>query len=806
MRWVAVLVLLALPTMSPVFGAESLPDGRDEDVIGAIAPSEVIVHQNETVSTYITVQNKANANQALTVEVLSVPEPLTVLGLPLSEIVVPNHLRQLTFSIKANATAAFQNHTVSFSVSSDLEGAESKTISMNVIVAPWSNLNFGAQGVSQLTVDEKVRTSVAMNLSNNGTMADNVSFSLSSNSGWAWGWDMQNIVDGTAHLLVQPGQLVYAYFWVDVPAIQNGMPLFETGPRFTLTATSSLDRAAVQWSVDLMMNEKKNATIDAYDPLLEVAPNQDGRLYAVVRNVGNTPNTLNITLQPLDENGGLLPGSSPSDRFTEEGWVVALFGGLEDIVLQPNESRTVEIGFQAPNEFEGGLSIQLQVFANGASTLLRTATMTATINRTASASASYSENGCNNILSTQPCSVSISVLNTGNSYNTYLLRLGEVTDGFEVALPANTMLVQQGQTKTFAPLSVGADEGSVAFMTGLASIEVLGDAGTVLDTVSVPLVVGPEINWTFRNVAEQVNARGRLTIAMEARNDGNAVDGLIVQLQSSHVVDMGFIPPENAVYEEDVEFPRSFEINDVPLNSNFTIRAWVQLPQDQVNNGTVTITTSIRSRYAPELPFIHTSTGDYLGQAWQPVDEEDAGIDWGGMASTAVLYLKAWSGVLLAIVFASLVIYKAVIDRDRRLEQQNVLPYQEKSAEDDWMARYQKEPTPVEEPEPPREPLQAVPKETYEAMFRHAHGQASQPQSPVDDALVSAATLVLDKRTEDISKAKANDVLLSLQNQGVILSPTSASEPVPTTVLSDVQPLQEKMTPSNQQPEDDLEF
>ena len=37
---------------------------------------------------------------------------------------------------------------------------------------------------------------------------------------------------------------------------------------------------------------------------------------------------------------------------------------------------------------------------------------------------------------------------------------------------------------------------------------------------------------------------------MEVRNEGNAVDGLTVQLQSSHAVDMGFIPPDIAVYEE----------------------------------------------------------------------------------------------------------------------------------------------------------------------------------------------------------------------------------------------------------------
>ena len=122
---------------------------------------------------------------------------------------------------------------------------------------------------------------------------------------------------------------------------------------------------------------------------------------------------------------------------------------------------------------------------------------------------------------------------------------------------------------------------------------------------------------------------------MEVRNDGNAVDGLLVQLQSSHSTPMGFIPPDSAIYEDGVEFPRSFEINDIPLGANFTIRAWVELPQDQNTNGTVFINTSIRSRFAPELPFVHTSEGEYLGMTWQPSEEVDEGFNW---SSACLLY------------------------------------------------------------------------------------------------------------------------------------------------------------------------
>ena len=84
----------------------------------------------------------------------------------------------------------------------------------------------------------------------------------------------------------------------------------------------------------------------------------------------------------------------------------------------------------------------------------------------------------------------------------------------------------------------------MAFTLGETTFELLDDTGMVVDSTTVELKVAPQIAWTFRNVAEQVNAKGRLSIAMEVRNDGNAVDGLIVQLQSSHSVDMGFIPPD----------------------------------------------------------------------------------------------------------------------------------------------------------------------------------------------------------------------------------------------------------------------
>ncbi len=782
---VLMLLLLFAPLMGAMVLGEEVTMARSGPEVGIASPSEVIVHQNETASTYITLHNKASVNQAFTIEAGSLPEHLSVVGLPSTTLLVPNHLQQVAFGIRASNDAPFQNETVSFWITSDVNASLNETVTMNVWTAKRSNLSFGGDGSSEFFVDEKVRTSIAVNISNNATYPDNVSFSITGSAPWTWGWNMANTVGLDAYIQMQPNTLAYVYLWVDIPAVENGLPLQNTGPEFYLTATSALDRTTETWRFDLLMNQKRNASIDIVESEVTVAPNQDARASLTVRNVGNSPNRLNMTLFGLASNGQTLDNVLPSDRFNASGWTVALFGALEDEILQPNESRVVEIGFQAPDSYSGSMEVEFRVFPTGAATYLRTATVRATIVRESSAELTYLPYGCNDIAPEDSCMANLTVENTGNARTTFTLRAGEVTDGFEVSVPSATRVLEPGFTAAFDPVRIYADPGVLAFTQGTAVVEVLDDEGSVLDTVEVSLKVAPVIEWTFRNIEEQVNAKGRLTLAMEVRNDGNAVDGLIVQLQSTHSVPMGFIPPEGAIFEGEGPNPRSFELNDIPLNSNFTIRAWVDLPMDQNSNGTVYINTSIRSRLAPEIPFVHTTQADYLGIPWQPAPEVDEGIDWGGLASTGWLYLKAWSGVLVAIVISGLIIFKAVKDREHRMLQATTLPYQEVSTAgaEDWMKHFQPQPDVVKQPSVLQQ-APVVDASAYEQHFRQQHGEASMAQPSVDPKLVNAATLVLDQRTEEAHRHKADmllDSILPAVKDAGFPNTTSTEEIPPTT-------------------------
>ena len=770
MRWMGLALLLILHTLAPLAHAEPEVNAREGEIAGITAPSEVIVHPNETVNTYITLHNLVTVNQEFTVSVVSMPSMLNAGGLPQSEVLVPNHLKQVAFGISADMNAMYATHQVEFSVTTDYDETYSRSVWMNVTVAPYSNLKFGSDNSTTFTVDELVRTGVAVNITNNASLPDNVTFDLYSPSNWNWGWSIESNSEGNAFIEINPNSLAYVYFWVDIPAVENGMPLAGTGPRFTLTGISGLDKEIISWSFDLHMNQKRNVSIDEVEKDIELAPGENGRMLVSVRNVGNTPNRLNITLQGLNEQGEPLQGYPASDRFNYSGWTVALFGGLEELLLQPNESRTVEIGVQSPNIFNGELNVELQVFANGAQELTKVTRVKASINRTTNATLSYTQEGCSMLLAEVPCRSSLSVENTGNSYNSFTLRFNDVSDEFTATLAQESLLIQVGQKKTFSDLFINVTEGTLAFTQGEVVVELLGDELTVLDSVNIPVRAAPVVKWSLSNIVEDINSKNRLSIAIDVRNDGNAIDGFVVQLQSSHSVPMGLIPPEGAVFEEDVEYPRSFQLNGVPLGSNLTIRAWVDLPTDQKSNGTVYINTTILSIIATEeQTFLHTSQGDYLGTPWQDLEELDEGLDWNQIAATSWAYTKAWSGVIFAIIFSGLIIYKALIDRQRRIDNDATLPYQHVQSEaSDWMDKFQPPVVSASESNTVKDAPQ-VPKEAFEAVFRQQAGTSNPAAPPVDERLREAATLVLDARTTQANLEKADALLGEIQTKGTAL-------------------------------------
>ena len=338
-----IVVLILMHSTLSFAGAgagSSSPEARESelDVIGL---TQVTVHQNELIEVFLTLHNTGENDDTFSFQLESTVNGLTTTGLPCTQFVGSGLLKQVKFNLSADATATFGVYNMALNFSSENDQSWYQVEDFQVRIAPYSNLNFGVSGVSSFIVTPGTRTSVAMNITNNATLPDDIMFNLYSQTGWNWGWTMNTTEGVNAYETVQPDGLSYVFLWIDVPEIVDGLPLSNTGPRFQLKAVSSIDGAISQWSFDLLMNDFYNVTIDEAGADLLLKPGGNDRLPIILRNNGNTPNSLNITLEAISADGVPIQDISIDDRLVCDGWTIALFGGLEENSLQPNESLSL---------------------------------------------------------------------------------------------------------------------------------------------------------------------------------------------------------------------------------------------------------------------------------------------------------------------------------------------------------------------------------------------------------------------------------------------------------------------------------
>jgi len=768
-RWL-VLALFILPCLFPMVIATDDVQARENDEMMSVhTPDEVIVHRGGMSEVFFTTHNIAEEVQTFTANIENVSSDLSVTGLPLNYTLVENHLQQYKFNVTAASNSAYGSAFITLNITTDIDSSY-VTSQILVTIAPQSNLSFGISGVSSFTVEAGTRTSVAVNITNNALFDDNITYDIySPSSEYNWGWTMNETVGNNAFETLVPGQLSYVTVWIDVPEVIDGAPLQGTGPQFTLKAVSGLDRDLIQWSFNLIFDSYRNASIDFAEPNLELAPGDNGRLEITLRNSGNVDSRMNLTMQAIDENGDTISGFSKSDRFENDGWTVALFNGLEDQFLAPNESRTIEVGFQSPLQYSGSINVRFFVFAIGAYERTYSIDVGAEIVRERAGEASLATSGCNYLLPLQNCTSTITVTNLGNAIDYYSLEMLSSPEYVETNIPTSGIEIVSGFEKTFPEIIITAKNDSMAFDNGDVEIAVNFLNGEQFQIIKIPVKIAPLINWTFEDVVEEIDSKGRLSIAMTLRNNGNALDGLIVQLQSSHSTDMAFVPPFAAIVEEGVENPRSFEINDIPVGANFTLRAWVELPLEQQTNGTIWVNTTVRSKFSPEIEFLHISSTEYLGLPWQPeVIEDQPIVDFAAIISTTWEVLKAWSLVIMSAFVASMILLKANTDRNIRKAEEAVrnelLAKKNKAPEEvsDWLEKFSQS-----SQQPELASSLHVQKEHFEQAFSTRAGVSQPATEPVEESLRDAAKTVLETHDTTIAKHGADSILEVIQEQGI---------------------------------------
>ncbi|MGB2121062.1 MAG: hypothetical protein ACPIB8_06005 [Candidatus Poseidoniaceae archaeon] len=769
-RWV-VVVLAAL--MLPV-----LPVSADQDPFNFYIEDEIVAHPGETVQLRIAWQNIVGTARHFSVSVNSSDSNLTVSDLPTDWTrVASGRLGEMMINVTVAPNSNFETQSFSLDFLCQEVTNWSYTHNVDVLISKWSDIRFGSNDGSEFYVLQDVRTGFAVNVSNNADYDDTVKLRFNTQTNWEYGFDDDLNNDGELVIDLQSGEFEFINFYIKTPPIVDGAPLAGTGPQFSLEAVSDLDRRISSWNFSLNMETYHNMTIDNVEENLSIEPGDNDRLEIVIRNNGNIATYLDA---------GLIYGNSREDRFEIENWTVAIFNAFEFQPLEPNESRVIEIGFDAPNTNLGTVGLELDIMPQSFPQRASSVKISSAIDWQKNGSLSKVGNSCSEVEWNQTCQQFIQIENTGNFFQHYLLEIRD-SSGMNFEIRQEQVGLSRGQSSIEIPMNITPFENAEAFSTGTAELVLTLPDGQIIDSIEISSRTAPRVFWIWEDSATSVS-NGRLEMAITMRNDGNTADGLVVRMTSSYFTDMSFIPPNNAIVEDGSKNIRSFEIVNIDKGANFTFRAWAKIPDNQNSADDFYVYITAHSRLAEENPFRFTANTSFDAAASNNDNQESIVDSISDIASTIFAIVWAWKWIAIATIASGLMINKSIRDRRARLSDMELMNSTQtvEQKPDDWMAEFatKKQPTPEIAQSP------QIPSEVFTGMFQAVGGGQKPVTEPVDSRLVGAASTVLDHHDTVATKSKLDDLVENLA-AGNVSTPHTANVALPDDII----PVTERTVP-----------
>ena len=736
----------------------------DTDARVEITPMEhYVAYPGDTVQQYADVEYLGEGSTTLKLD-LQFNVQASFSGNGQEIVFAPGETNRFLWTMTLPQSTSCVNETLGISI---VDLSDNRTFYLNVttqITTP-SAIQFGNTQSSTFVIDPGITTNVATNITSNASLQDDVRFSIQTTSNWNWGWNMDDIHGEDSILTLSPNSMDFVRIWVEAPLVIDGAPLAYEGPTFILTGTSGLDYAVITWEFSLEITAYRNVSIDSVESNVTLDPGGNDRIDVIVRNTGNTPDTISMMLGNIVIDG-VTKQLEKSDRLTIDGWTVALFNAKEDTILFPNETRTIQIGIEAPLQTSGTLTVDL--FINPTNFPFRSVQKTAQteIDWIRSVEENILPANCQYIQPGESCYATLEIENKGNYNDQFKIEVLSYPDFVSsVDLLMEIINIPRYGSATEEVLQINIDENATAYTQGKVEFQMTFEGGSVVNTYDIEVLIGPNVNWTFLDANSEVDSTETLSFSVRLRNVGNLNDGLIVQLRSSHSTDMGFNPPEGAIVEDGVEYPRTFEIESLPRDSNFTLRGTANVPTNQIANGTLVLDIVVRSVFDPETEFVYTIEYDFLGESWITDEEEDS-YSFTEFASDMTDLFMAWWLVIAAVAIASIVLNKAVRDRIQRKELEHLqknLEQQEPEKEGDWLHKFErKESTAKEILESPQ-----VSSEQFEAVFRASSKGPSQALEPLPEDVRNVATTVLDHHALEAQKAQIDEIAHAIQSDGI---------------------------------------
>ncbi len=746
---------------------------------------EVIIHPAETISLRVAYHNIVNDERHFKIELNQSDSDITISNLETNFTrVASGRLGELSLNLTADENSPYGFKNISFDITCLEDVNYRLTHELSIVVSKWSNLNFGANDGSTFLVQQNVNTSLAVNITNMAGYMDNVTISMDTDSNWNYGFVGDLNEDKILNIELDDNAEQYIYFFIHTPLILNGAPLAGTGPTFTLTAQSGLDKRLETWTFSLKMQTFHNITIDFAENDLQLDPGDDGRLQVTVRNNGNIDTYLDTTLS--------IGGTENADRIEVNGWTVAIFNAFDMIPLSPNESRIIEIGFDSPYAKNSELNVTLIAQPLNFPQRSETITLSSSIKLLRSANLTMNDLSCLMVEVNDTCQKMVTIENSGNFFDQFKITLIN-GNGMNFDITSDYTGLSSGEFSHQIPLNISTIQDAVGFQEGSVTLLLENLDGELLDQITVSSTTAAFVNWIWEDSAQDVN-NGRLEVVMTLRNEGNIVDGLIVKMSSSYYTDMSFVPPNEAIYEGTNGNIRSFEIIDIPVGANFTFRGWADLPDDQYSSDDFFLNITANSRLAEDKPFIYSASSNFDATAKETesdgsvVDSISSGIGY------VLKTIWAWKLVLLAIIVSGVMINKSLNDRRARLEKIQLANPETNSDKnnEDWMAEFSKK----RQTEPEIVESLQIPSDAFTGMFKASSKPSEPAMEPVDERLVTAANTVLDHHDINAIKGKIENLSESI-SQGDVSQPHDANVVLPDNIV----PVTERTVPK---PKDEI--
>ena len=481
MRRAVVMMLLLLPL---------LPQGIAQGQGFAVTASgDCYGHRNESIPIDLDWNNIESNDQELQITAES-HISLNVNGLPDAPIIVNAQTSSgITIFVVADNDSQFGN--LPLNITFDNGNGWSETIALLIDITPYSKLNFGSSSGSQFLIEQVSRINLATNITNAADFTDVVNFTLSNDLGWESGWTNSNSIS------LNPGGIDLVQFWIETPPVVNSSPLAGEGASFILKGFSSLDSAEIEWRFSVVLKDFYNVSIDGSSEDLTIDPGISGRTEVTLRNSGNIASTFDFYLIPLYESGSEVPGFVDKTIIEYNGWSVALYNSMQSTILQPGESRTIDVGFLAPVSDDSSLEVRLKIYPSGYDNVMKSVDLTVITQQVRKAELIIDVEECVQVSPIESCTIFYEINHQGNMYDQLKVELSDTT-GISAQTSQEVWSVAIGESVRNISLNLTSLEGAIAYSNYSLDLNLLTSDGLLLDSVNIKGYIGPRIEWIFQ--------------------------------------------------------------------------------------------------------------------------------------------------------------------------------------------------------------------------------------------------------------------------------------------------------------------